>query len=220
MELSIFSGIGFLQHLKTEVVGAVNSIKEMASQANVANGVYFIAVLILALIAGFFGYRLIKVLSALVLAGIGFTLGGAIFDFLLLQPGMESLPGILTYVLSAVLAVAFFFAGYKKYNVVVCLMAYLVGSSFVWNFTGDSTMALGIGLIFAVLFAIIVRISVVVLTSFMGGFLTVACIGQFFPDLALLKFSETNDIALIIALVLSVLFMVLQFVFARFYKAE
>lgn len=220
MELSIFSGIGIIQHLKTEVVDVINSIKELAAEMNIAPGLFFVVGILLALTACVFGYRLLKVLCGIGLAGIGFSIGSALFAFLLMQPGMETLPNVLTYVIAIALAVLFFFLGYKKYAFVVCLLAYFLGSNFMWGLTGDNTLALGGGLLLALLCVLILRISVVVLSSFIGSFLAVGFIGQMIPNMAMLQFSETNDLAFIIALALGVIFMVLQFVFARFYKAE
>ena len=219
-ELFIFSEIGFIQHLKSALADMVSSIKDIATDINIAEAVVLVAAMLFALTAGVFGYRLLKFICAVGFAGVGYVVGSAIFDFLLLQEGMENLPAILTYVFGGVLALLFFFLGFKKFTYVLFAVAYLVGYNFFWGFFGDDTVAMGAGLILAVLSVLIVRVMVILLTSFAGSLTAISMVGALLPETAMVQIGGENDFALIVALGLGVIFALVQFLFARFYKAE
>ena len=161
------------------------------------------------------------VVCAVGFAAVGYVVGSAIFDFLLLQEGMETLPAFLTYVIGAVLALLFFFAGFKKFHFVLFSAAYTVGYSFVWGFFGDRMVALGGALLLAILCVTIVRISVVLLSSLTGSLVAVTLIGAMLPaDVTMMQMQSENDFALVLALGLTLIFALVQFLFSRYYKAE
>ena len=221
LDLRIFSEIEIIQYLKSVMGDVVNSLKEIAFDINIAEGAVFVAAILFALTAGVFGYRLLKFICAVGFAAVGYVVGSAIFDFLLLQEGMETLPAFLTYVIGAVLALLFFFAGFKKFHFVLFAAAYTVGYSFVWGFFGDRMVALGGALLLAILCVTIVRISVVLLSSLTGSLVAVTLIGAMLPaDVTMMQMQSENDFALVLALGLTLIFALVQFLFSRYYKAE
>ena len=221
LDLRIFSEIEIIQYLKSVMGDVVNSLKEIAFDINIAEGAVFVAAILFALTAGVFGYRLLKFICAVGFAAVGYVVGSAIFDFLLLQEGMETLPAFLTYVIGAVLALLFFFAGFKKFHFVLFSAAYTVGYSFVWGFFGDRMVALGGALLLAILCVTIVRISVVLLSSLTGSLVAVTLIGAMLPaDVTMMQMQSENDFALVLALGLTLIFALVQFLFSRYYKAE
>jgi hypothetical protein len=140
---------------------------------------------------------------------------------MLLQEGMETLPAMLTYVIGAVLAALFFFAGYKKFHFVLFAAAYTIANNFLLGYLGDRMVALGVALLIAILCVTLVRIMVVLLTSFMGSAIAVTLIGAMLPaEVTMMQMQSENDFALVLALGLTVIFALVQFLFSRFYKAE
>lgn len=220
MELFLFSEIEIIQHLKSVMGDAINSVKDIATELNIAQGVFFIAGILIALTAAVFGYRLLKLVCAFGFGALGFKVGSAFFEFLLLQEGMAELPPTLTYVCGAVLAILFFFLGFKKFSYVWFSGVGMLTFDFIWGFTGDEMLAIGAAVLMAVLCVVLVRITVIVLTSFGGSLLAVTFIGQMLPDAPMLAMNGENDFALVLALGLGAVFALLQFLFARFYKAE
>lgn len=228
MELKIFTDIEFVSYLKDTVGDAVHSISKLAAEVNFSNIGFLIIAALLALTVGVFGYRLIKLVSAVGFAAVGYTVGSALFRFLLLQEGMAELPEWLVYVCGGVLALLFFFLGFKKFTYVLFALAYTLFSGVIWDLTGEALLAMGGALILAMVCVFIVRVACVLITSFVGSFLAVGCIGTVLPlvvntetDMTFLLVNHPeNDFGLIVAAGLGVIFAVLQFLFARFYKAE
>ena len=221
LDLRIFSEIEIIQHLKSVMGDLVASLKEIAVDINIAEGAVFVAAILFALTAGVFGYRLLKFICAAGFAAVGYVVGSALFDFLLLQEGMADLPPFLTYVIGGVVAVLFFVLGFFRFRFVLFAAAYTIGYNFIWGFFGDRMLALGGALLLAILCVIIVRVSVILLSSFLGSFVAVTLIGQMMPaDVTMIQIQSENDFAFILALGVGLIFALLQFLFARFYKAE
>lgn len=221
MELKLFTDIAFIQQMKDSVSDVIQSIKNLAADLNVAEGLLFVVGAVLALVVGLFGYRLLKLVSAVGMGVVGFGVGSALFDFLMLQGILPELPGFIAYILGAVLALVFAFLGYKKFTYALFYGAFSIISGFVWGLTGDATIAMGLGLLLAIIAILIVRVATVLLTSFVGSFLVIGFAGQMLTDLIDINIASANsDLGLLIALGLGAIFTLLQFLFSRFYKAQ
>ena len=220
MELKLFTDIAFIQQMKDSVGDAIQAIKNLAADLNVAEGLLFVVGAVLALVVGLFGYRLLKLVAAVGMGAVGFSVGTALFDFLLLQGILPELPEVAAYAFGGVLALVFGFLGYKKYTYALFYGAFAILSGFVWGLTGDAAIATGLGLFLAIIAVLIVRVATVLLTSFVGSFLVVGCAGQMLTEMIDINVASANsDLGLLIALGLGAIFTLLQFIFSRFHKA-
>lgn len=206
------------EFIRTTLDGVVNSLDSFADELNVSNILVYILVAIMAITVGVFGYNIIKLICAFALEPFAFSVGAALYTFLVTKLDWD-LPKFVYYVFAIAFAILFCYLCFKRFNIIFFAIAYTAFSSLLLSVTEDATLATGGALLLAMICVSMLRISAVLFSSFAGSFLTVAVCGKVLTGLKFLQIA-TNDVAIYIALGAGVLFAILQFVFARYYKAR
>jgi hypothetical protein len=206
------------EFIRTTIDGVINSLDSFADELNVSNILVYILAALLAITVGVFGYNIIKLICAFALEPFAFSVGAALYTFLITKLSWD-LPKFVYYVFAIAFAILFCYLCFKRFNLIFFAIAYVAVSNILLSVTEDATLATGGALLIALLCVSMLRVSAVVFTSFAGSFLTVALCGKVLTGLKFLQIA-TNDVAIYVALGAGVLFAIVQFVFARYYKAR
>ncbi len=171
----------------------------------------FIACIVLTVIVGIIGYRIMRVLVG-VAAGVGgYFAGVALFEFITAK-WLHGLPGWAGYVCGGVLAAFFLVLAFAKHHfawfALAGVSAFAVLSAVL---QGASTMVFVAGaFLVAMLCACLPRPTFILFTAFLAGLLSVNFASAVLPKVAVLQFG-TEKTALLIALGVGALMAVIQF---------
>ena len=202
-----------------QVLDALNGrIADWASSLSVSAVLLFAAGLVLAWIMGLAGYRLIKLIMGLSFGTIGYLVGTACFS--LLAEKWTWLPAWGVYVLGGLAAIVFLCLAFVKFSYAMFVSFALAGYCMTLFYIGDAMIALGGGILLAMLSVFMVRVVFIPTCSFLCGFLSISFLSQLLPKAEWLQLKDGNWLSLCCAIGLSVIFAVLQFVVNRKYKEE
>ncbi len=205
---------------QTDLFSMMTQLNDLLT--NTANGygiptlIFFIVGLVLAVGIGIFGYKLIKLLNAAILAVAGYYLVGAeLYFFVVNTFGLTTLPVWAPYIPAIIFGVLFFlFAFFKPTYAYYTIMAAL-GYIMAYFYTQNIFLALGGAVLLALLCMFFVRVSFIILTSVAGGFLATAMLGGILPGVAVLQFTANNWLALGIAGGIALIFAIIQLIITR-----
>ena len=196
------------------VLSDVNSaINGWAEKLQLESFILFILAAVLAVSVGLFGYKLIKLVSALGMAYIGYFVGIEFYH--IVAPRFSWLPEWSAYIFAAVVAIAFLLLAFSKFSYTVYTMSAVMGYFITMFYVDNTVFAVGGALIFAMLSVHFLRIVFITTTSFISGLLTVSFLSQIFPKVAIFDTSSESIPSLILAYGLVVVFAVVQFVINR-----
>ena len=188
-------------------------LNQWASNLKLDNMIFYIAGIVLALLIGVLGYRLIKVLLAASFAYVGYLAGVELFGFL--GTYAPNMPAWLSYVFGGVCAVLLFAAAFLRFSYALYTLLAMVGYHLLTVYVPDHRfIAIAGGLLLALLAVYFVRLSFVILTSYAGALFTVGFLGKLLPNLAFLQLG-TSQIAFFIVLGLILVFVLLQLLTTR-----
>jgi len=202
-----------------QVLSALNGrLTDWATARGIATWLVFALGLAVSVILGFVGYRLIKLVMGLSFGMIGYVVGKALFAFL--AEKWEWLPAWCVYVLGAAVALVFLCLAFAKFSYAMFVSFALAGYCVTLFYTGNTALALGGGILLAMLSVFMVRIVFIPTCSFLCGFLSISFLSQLLSKVESLQLKDGNRLSLCCAIGLSVIFAVFQFVKNRKYKEE
>lgn len=197
-----------------QVLKAMNGVlADAAESIGLPTFVLFAVGLAAATVAGFFGYKLIKLLMGVCLGGVGYFVGVALFE--LWGETAEWLPEWGCYICGAVFAVAFFCLAFAKFSYVVYSAFALAGYCTVMFYFENAVLAVGFAIVLAMVSVSWIRTAFVLASSFVSGVLCVAFLSELLPKVELLQLGEGAWFALCLGVALAALFAVVQFVTNR-----
>lgn len=213
--------------LQMDVIALLQKVNsefaELAAKLNMNSLILYISAAVLALIVGFAGMHLVKVLTSFGVAGIGFMAGEWIFEHLKVELAlswMQNIPDALAHVLGIVLAIVLFILAWKRcLNVLFGVFAVLGFVAINFYAPGEYAIAVVGALLVGLVAVSIVKLAFIALTSVIGGFVAVSVLGGAWPTVSVLQIG-TNAVALWIAVGLSVSCFVVQLISTRNYYLE
>ena len=196
------------------VLSSLNDqITKWAEQLTVPAIAFYIAGIALAVIVGFFSFKLIKLLLGAGMAAVGYYIGGYGFFYIADLFKLE-LPDFAAYIAGGVIALLFFILAFKKFShamfVLMGIIGYVVTSFYVDNLF----LEIGGAILLAFLSMFFIRLAFILLTSVPAGLLVVSFLSQILPDVAVLNLSE-GWIGLAIAGGVALVFTVVQLIITR-----
>lgn len=191
-------------------------VADLAKSVHLKAFLLYIAGAVLAVLFGFFGYKLVRFILGLGLGSLGYCVGIELFHYL--QTNVEFIkdaPAWTAYVLGGFLALVFLTFGFAKFPYAVFTAFAFVGYYLITHYVSDNVL-LGIGgaLLLALISSAIVRTAFILLTSAAGGFIGVSFFSAIFPEVEFLKFG-TSVAALLIACGAALIFFAVQLATAR-----
>jgi len=205
---SLFLKVLAAGDIATVLARANAKIAAFAESISVPAFIFYVLGAVLAVGAGFLGYKLIKLLVSLSFTVVGYALGEELY---LLVAGYFKLESFdwLAYVAGAVVAILFFFLAFKKFSYAFCAVMGVVGFMLGFFYVHDVSLALGCGIVLALVCMFMIRPAFILLTSGGGAFVAVSMVSALLPDVSYLKLNE-GYIGLLVALGLTVLFVLVQ----------
>lgn len=194
------------------VLSDINSgISSFAGKVHLPSLVTFLIGVVLAVFLGVCGYRFIKLFMSLSFGAIGYCIGVELTAFVNSKLTNYVLLSWMQYVIGAVVALLFLALAFRKFSYVMFAEIALVGISTGLFYTdGNKLLALGTGLLLALISVYLVRWVFIAVSSVIGAFLAVDFLSQVI-DVAFLKL-DTSFVALFIALGVALVFIVIQLV--------
>lgn len=185
-------------------------LTHLAESLSVATWIPFAVVLVLAVILGQAGYRLIKLVTALSLGVVGYFLGEPLYALLCTR--VPEAPEWLIYAFGGAVAILFFALAFAKFSYAWYGIAALFGYVLLQQLlpSGYKLLSAGGALLFAFLGVCLVRAVFILVTSLLASGVAVTCLGAIFPQQSVLQLGEHWG-ACAILLGLALLFAVIQF---------
>ncbi len=190
-----------------------NTIKTLAGEMGIPAWLLLSAALVLTVIVGFVGYKKIRLLMALVLNYFGFFIGMELFS--LMKESVKWLPGWLTYIVGAIVAVAFVLLAFVKFSYVLFAVSAVSGYVVLMFYTTNSLISIGGALAFAVLSVAMIRTVFVLTSGMVCGFLTVSFASALFTKAEWLQLGNTQWFSFCLALMIAAIYVVVQYVTTR-----
>lgn len=193
-------------------------MSQWATDLNIKVMIFYIIGVVFALLAGALGYRLIKVLLAAGFAYVGYFAGLELFD-LIVSSASFSIPGWISYVIGGLCAVLLFLAAFFRFSYALYTALAFIGYHLTIHLTAahiaePGLLAIAAGLLLALVAIFFVRLSFVLISSYLGGVFSVGFLGLLLPKVEVLQLG-TNNIAFLIVIGLFVVFTVLQLLTTR-----
>lgn len=195
------------------VLSDINAnISSFAEKIHLPSLVFYILGVAIALFLGICGYKFIKLFMSLSFAAIGYCVGTEVVVFINSKLTDYETMSWVKYVLGGLFALLFLVLAFRKFSYVMFAEIALVGiSTGLFYLDGNKVLALGTGLLLALLCVYIVRWAFIVISSAVGGFMIVDFLSQIITKADFLKL-DSSIVALCIAIGLSVVFIVVQLI--------
>ncbi len=204
-----------------------SSIEEIVKNWMEGIGVPPIALYVVALVAavglGYFSYKLSKILIGAVSACVGYLLVGETLYRFLIDVVRFQLYEVPRYIFAGIAAVLFFIIGYKCFRYVffalMGVLGYIVASFYISPYTEEILPLIGVAIIVALISAVFVRGTLILVTSFGSALVAITALSRIFPTVEFLQM-ENHWIACVIAGVLTLVFFIVQLLTTRTDKAD
>ena len=221
MKVEIFSDFAVVERLKEMMGEFIGHFEWFATKTNVTVSIWLLAGAILALMAGMFGYRLTKAILAIGFACYGFTVGTALYEFFVSgEKALDNYEFLTCAIGGFLIALICIFLGKKKFTYVMFAGIFLFLFSALYNATGLMPISLGLSLIAGLMCVVNVRVAIVLITSFVGSFVAIACISGFFPQSETFAITaQDNDMGMMIALGLGLLLTIVQLISVKYFTS-
>ncbi|MBQ3015105.1 MAG: hypothetical protein IJD75_08235 [Clostridia bacterium] len=188
-------------------------VADWADSLGVSAVIFFAVGLAVALVLGFGGYKLVKLVAALTFGGVGYCVGEALFGFFKEQA--DWLPEWGVYLVGGVVALAFLCMAFSKFSYALFTMFAFAGYFITSFYFNDAMIAFGGAILLAMLSVIFLRWVYILTSSFLCGFFGISFLSQILPDVELLQMEEGNWFSLCCAVALMLVFAVCQLVVTR-----
>ena len=198
------------------VLSDINAkVSSFADKIHLPSLVLYILGVAIAIFLGICGYKFIKLFMSLSFGAIGYCIGTEVVVFINSKMTDYEMLGWVKYVMGGVFALLFLGLAFRKFSYVMFAEITLIGiSTGLFYLDGNKVLALGAGLLLALISVYIVRYVFIVISSAVGGFLIVDFLSQVITKADFLKL-DTSVAALCIAAALSVVFIVVQLITTR-----
>ncbi len=191
-----------------------NALNDGAAALGIPALVFQIAALVLAAVVGIFGYKLIKLITAVAAAAAGYFIGAELYT-LVCSWFSFNFPEWVIYIPAAVCALLFFFLAFKKFSYTFYTVMGLIGFVLAYFYTQNLVISIGGALFLALLSMFVIRFAFVLLTSVVAGVVGVTMVSAILPDVAILKISLDNWIGFAIAGGAALVFIIIQMLITR-----
>lgn len=196
-----------------------DKLADLAGRMSVDSLVLYIGAGVLAVLVGFAGMHLAKLLCMMGLGGVGYMIGVELFGYL--QSNVNALakwPDFLSYIFGLVIALIFCVFGWKKCLYVMYAAFALLGYHLVTQYlTQNMLLAIGGAILLPMIAAFIMRVAFIALTSAAGGFALVSILSAIWSNVSVLQLGFNNN-AIWIAVGAAVVMMIVQLITTRHYS--
>ncbi len=191
---------------------------ELAEKVHIKSMLLFITMAVCAGLIGLAGYHLIKVISTLSVTGIGYIVGMELFNVMKADLSWFSkVPNWVGYLFGVILAAGFLIIGWRRSLHVLFAMFALFGYQLVYQYVfANALLALGGGLLVALLATFLLRLMVILMTSYAGGVLLISALSGIWPNLNFINLGGSR-VAIWLAVALAVFFGIIQWITTRRY---
>ena len=191
------------------LVWATEKLSAFAASIKIPDMVLFALGALIALLVGVIGYKCVKLFSAACFGVGGFAAGYALFSVVNTKFELDA-PKFVGVIIGLVLLAVLGYLAYKKFAYAlfgVIGFAIFVFAYFVYP---NYLLAVAAGILAALISTYCVRLAVIVITSFFGGFTVVAMVSAMVPWVKVFNFNQ-GIISKLIALGVFVIFAIVQF---------
>ena len=200
------------------LVWATEKLSALAVKIKIPELVLFAVGALIALLIGVLGYKCVKFLSAACFGIGGFAIGYALVA--VAKAKFEwKIPDFVGIIIGVVLLAVLGYLAYKKFAYALFGMIWFAIFVFAYFVYPNYVLAAAVGLVAALLSTYFVRLAVIVVTSFAGGFTAVAMVSAMVPWVTYFNYS-TSRISKFIALGVFVIFAIVQFATTKAKKQE
>ncbi len=193
------------------------NIAKWADMSHIPTLVFGIVGILLALLLGFVGYKLIRPTMSLLMAYGGLIVGDQLFR--VLDAKWINMPDWLSWFFAVGIAILFAVMAFARASYVWVILAGIGGYCTVLFYVDDVILALGGAVVLAVLVSYLIRTAYVLLTGIAAGLLTVDFLFILFPKATVFSLSIEKPMSLIIAGSVAMVFILTQFATNR-YRGE
>lgn len=193
-------------------------LADIASQLHINAVILYIAAAVLAALIGLAGMHLAKLLSTLGMTGMGYILGIELFQFLKSNaPLLAKMPNWLSYVFGLAIALLFLLLAWKRVLHVIFSLFVVCGAMIVVNYVNENLLlALGGGILLALLATFMFKFMFILLTSVVGGMMLIDIFGEIWTKISFFQLG-TNKVAIWVALGFALFFFLIQLATTRHY---
>ena len=186
-----------------------------AAELDMAAWILFAVGLVAVFAVGLFGYKLVKLLTALLAGYAGYFIGAEIYHAVI-KVQFEKCPEWVVYITGGIIAALFLFLGFVKFSYVLFALSAFGGYSVVYYYLdGNLLLALGGALLAGILMITLVRSSVILVTSFGCALLSVSFLAGLLPKVEAFRLEIDNWTAIGLAVLMFFVFATFQFVTNR-----
>ena len=190
------------------LVWATEKLSAFAASIKIPELVLFAFGALVALLVGVIGYKCVKLLSAACFGIGGYAIGHALFTAA--KAKFEwNVPNFVGIIIGVVLLAVLGYLAYRKFAYALFGMIWFAIFLFAYFVYPNYLVAAAAGLVAALLSAYFVRLAVIVVTSFVGGFTVVAMVSAMVPWVKFFNYSQTK-LSIVLALVIFVIFAIVQ----------
>ena len=216
--MTLTNFLDYIQNIGTKDIyrvldDLVASLETWAKQLGFEAWILFLAGLIATVLVGFFGYKMIKMLMGLGLAYVGYFVGVEIF--LIAQKTLSWIPEWACYIFGAVIGILFMSMAVVKFSYTLYTAFAILGYCVTLFYTDNAVLAVGGAVVFAILSVSLMRLLFILCSSFLCGILSITFLSKLLPRISFLKPGEGQWIALVAALVLMLIFILIQYALDR-----
>lgn len=185
---------------------------QIADRLNTSHNAMFVAGIVLALVIGLLGYRLIKPIMGIFIGLVGYFAGTDLFGYLQETSSVISkAPAWNGYIVGAVAALLFMALGFSKFSYAMFALYALISFNFISRYLpGHLVIAIAGAIVIALLSTLVIRFSFILISSAIGGFATVMYLGTLLPKISFLRLGEQKA-AFWVAFGISVFFLIFQY---------
>jgi hypothetical protein len=199
------------------VGGAINeTINTVASSVgeSIPQKAILIVGLLLSIFLGAFGYKYVRLLSTLIMGGVGYALGSEVLFYVARDNFGWSIPDYACYIFGGVMLALLAYLAYEKFVFALFLVAGFIGFLIGYFIYPNYFLAVAIALLVAMQTISFVRPGFVIVSSIAAGFLFIGMISAMVPDVKLLSLSE-GITGKLMAFVSILIFLTIQFQVSR-----
>lgn len=170
--------------------------------------------LLIAIFIGAFGYKYVKLLTTVIMGGVGYALGSEVLFYVAKDTFGWTFASYAPYVFGGVLLVLLAYLGYERFAFALFLVSGFLGFLIGYFIYPNYFLAIAIAVLAAMQAIGYVRPGFIVISSIMGGFLFIGMISAMVPDVQLLSLSQ-GITGKLMATVCVLIFMLIQFMVSR-----
>ena len=190
----------------------IEQTARIADRVNTSHNSMFVAGVVLALVIGLLGYRLIKPIMGIFIGLVGYFAGADLFGYLHETSSVVSnAPAWNGYIVGAVIALGFMALGFSKFSYAMFALYALISFNFIFRALPEHLLiAIAGAMVIAFLSTLVVRFSFILISSATGGFASVMYLGTLLPKVKFLQLGEQKA-AFWVAFGLSAFFLIFQY---------